>query len=124
MRLAIPCVAVGVLRPMKTESLEVIWRTVRKIPRGKVATYGTVARLAGLPGRARLVGHALKVAPPTLRLPWHRVIASGDRITFPRNTSAFAEQSRRLRAEGFKVVNGRVQRRSAVDLDAVLWKPG
>lgn len=109
---------------MKTESLEAIWRTVRKIPRGKVATYGTVARLAGMPGRARLVGHALKVAPKTLRLPWHRVIAAGDRITFPKNTAAHAEQSRRLRTEGFKVVNGRVQRRNAVDLDAMLWKPG
>jgi methylated-DNA-protein-cysteine methyltransferase-like protein len=108
---------------MRTETLEVIWRTVRTIPRGKVATYGTVARLAGLPGRARLVGHALKVAPTRLKLPWHRVVAAGERITFPRNTRAHAEQSRRLRAEGVKVVNGRVQRRNAEDLDAMLWKP-
>jgi methylated-DNA-protein-cysteine methyltransferase related protein len=108
---------------MRTESLEAIWRTVRKIPRGHVATYGTVARLAGLPGRARLVGHALSVAPARLRLPWHRVVAAGERITFPKNSREHAEQSRRLRAEGIKVVNGKVQRRSAVDLDAILWKP-
>jgi methylated-DNA-protein-cysteine methyltransferase related protein len=108
---------------MRTESLETIWRTVRKIPRGHVATYGTVARLAGLPGRARLVGHALKVAPARLRLPWHRVVAAGERITFPKNSREHAEQSRRLRAEGIKVVNGRVERRRGIDLDAMLWKP-
>ncbi len=108
---------------MRTETLEAIWRTVRTIPRGRVATYGTVARLAGLPGRARLVGHALKVAPTRLKLPWHRVVAAGERITFPKNTRAHAEQSRRLRAEGVKVVKGRVQRRNAEDLDAMLWKP-
>ena len=108
---------------MKTEALEAIWRTVRTIPRGHVATYGTVARLAGLPGRARLVGYALRVAPAGMRLPWHRVVAAGERITFPKNTQAHAEQSRRLRAEGVKVTNGRIQRRSAVDLDEVLWKP-
>ena len=108
---------------MKTESLERIWRTVRTIPRGQIATYGSVARMAGLPGRARLVGHALKVAPDTLRLPWHRVVAAGERITFPRNTREHAEQSRRLRAEGIRVTNGRVARRNAVDLDQLLWKP-
>jgi hypothetical protein len=51
------------------------------------------------------------------------VVAAGERITFPKNTKAHAEQSRRLRSEGVKVTNGRVQRRSAVDLDEVLWKP-
>lgn len=108
---------------MKTESLEAIWAAVRTIPRGQVATYGTVAKLAGLPGRARLVGYALKVAPASLRLPWHRVVAAGERIAFPKRSREHAEQSRRLRAEGVKVVNGRVQRRSAVDLDELLWKP-
>jgi methylated-DNA-protein-cysteine methyltransferase-like protein len=110
------------LANMQTETLQAIWRTVRTIPRGQVATYGTVARLAGLPGRARLVGHALKVAPVRLRLPWHRVVAAGERITFPKKSRQHAEQSRRLRAEGVKVANGRVQRRSAIDLDAMLWK--
>ena len=108
---------------MKTEALEAIWRTVRTIPRGHVATYGTVARLAGLPGRARLVGYALRVPPAGMRLPWHRVVAACERITFPKSTREHVEQSRRLRAEGVKVTNGRIQRRSAVDLDEVLWKP-
>jgi methylated-DNA-protein-cysteine methyltransferase-like protein len=108
---------------MKTEAIDAIYRAVRTIPRGHVATYGTVARLAGFPGRARLVGYALRVAPKRMRLPWHRVVAAGERITFPKNTQAHGEQSRRLRAEGVKVRNGRVQRRNAVDLDEVLWKP-
>jgi len=108
---------------MRTDALEAIWRTVRCIPRGQVATYGAIARQAGLPGRARLVGHALKVAPARLRLPWYRVVAAGERITFPRSSRQHAEQSRRLRAEGIKVTNGRVARRTAADLDAILWKP-
>jgi methylated-DNA-protein-cysteine methyltransferase related protein len=108
---------------MSTEALEAIWRAVRTIPRGQVATYGTVARLAGLPGRARLVGHALKVAPAKLRLPWHRVVGAGPRIAFPGNTRQHAEQSRRLRAEGVAVRSGRITRRSAGNLDEFLWKP-
>jgi methylated-DNA-protein-cysteine methyltransferase-like protein len=108
---------------MSNEALEAIWQAVRKIPRGHVATYGSVARLAGLPGRARLVGHALKVAPAKLRLPWHRVVGAGPRISFPINSHQHAEQSQRLRAEGLVVRNGRVARRIANDLDELLWKP-
>jgi methylated-DNA-protein-cysteine methyltransferase-like protein len=108
---------------MSTEALEAIWRAVRTIPRGQVATYGAVARLAGLPGRARLVGHALKVAPAKLRLPWYRVVGSGPRIAFPKNTRQHAEQSRRLRAEGVTVTEGRIKRRNAGNLDEMLWKP-
>jgi methylated-DNA-protein-cysteine methyltransferase-like protein len=108
---------------MSTEALESIWRAVRKIPRGHVTTYGSVARLAGLPGRARLVGHALKVAPAKLRLPWHRVVGAGPRISFPAKSRQHAEQSRLLRAEGLTVRRGRVTPGSAADLDEMLWKP-
>jgi methylated-DNA-protein-cysteine methyltransferase related protein len=108
---------------MSTEALESIWRAVRKIPRGHVSTYGSVARLAGLPGRARLVGHALKAAPAKLRLPWHRVVGAGPRISFPAGSRQHAEQSRLLRAEGLSVTKGRVTRRSAANLDEMLWKP-
>lgn len=103
-------------------SLEAIWRAVRSIPRGEVATYGAVANRAGLPGRARLVGHALKVAPPQLRLPWYRVLRAGERIAFPKFSRLHAEQSRRLRAEGVIVTGGRVTRRRRPNLDALLWK--
>jgi methylated-DNA-protein-cysteine methyltransferase-like protein len=108
---------------MRTEALELIWRTVVAIPSGEIATYGGIARSAGLPGRARMVGHALKVAPATLGLPWHRVLGAGGRIAFPKGSRQFAEQKRRLRAEGVEIVRGRVARSTAPDLDALLWKP-
>src|SRR5436853_7228935 len=50
-----------------------IYAVVRRIPRGRVATYGGVARLAGLPGQARLVGYALHALRTGSVLPWHRV---------------------------------------------------
>jgi methylated-DNA-protein-cysteine methyltransferase-like protein len=108
---------------MRTAALELIWRAVVAIPRGEIATYGGIARCAGLPGRARMVGHALKVAPAALGLPWHRVLAAGGRIAFPKGSRAYSEQGRRLRAEGVAVVRGHVVMSAAPDLDALLWKP-
>jgi len=58
---------------------EDIWRTVRQIPKGKVASYGAVARAAGHPGTARQVAWALRSAEAR-RLPWQRVIGSGGKI--------------------------------------------
>ncbi|TLZ14111.1 MAG: hypothetical protein E6K31_01940, partial [Gammaproteobacteria bacterium] len=69
-------------------ALEAIWYTVCAIPRGQVSTYGAVARAAGLPGRARQAGYALRVAPPSLKLPWHRVVGAGGRIAFPKSSRA------------------------------------
>ena len=83
---------------------------VGSIPRGKVSTYGAVARVAGLPGRARLAGLALRVSPPQMNLPWHRVVGAGGRIVFPRSSPQHREQARRLRAEGVAVKDGRVSR--------------
>ena len=78
------------------------------IPRGKVSTYGAVARAAGLPGRARLTGLALKVAPEEMHLPWHRVVGAGGHIVFPKTSLQYREQARRLRAERVAVKEGRV----------------
>ncbi len=103
------------------QALQAIWKAVRAIPRGQVSSYGTVAKRAGLPGRARLVGHALKVAPDELELPWHRVVAAGGRIAFPRTSRQFAEQRKRLRAEGVALSRGRVVG-EASSLDELLWK--
>ena len=80
------------------------------IPRGTVSTYGAVARAAGLPGRARLAGLALKIAPVTLHLPWHRVVGAGGRIVFPKTSAQHREQARRLRAERIVVRDGRIGR--------------
>lgn len=55
-----------------------IYAVVRRIPHGRVATYGQVARVAGLPGRARQVGYALHALPAATAVPWQRVVnASG-----------------------------------------------
>ena len=94
-------------------ALEAIWHAVCAIPRGRVSTYGAVARTAGLPGRARQAGFALRVAPEALNLPWHRVVGAGGRIVFPRSSPEHKEQARRLRAEGVLVQNGRVARFTA-----------
>ncbi len=56
-----------------------IYAVVRRIPRGKVATYGQVAALAGIPGGGRVAGAAMKVSPSGLGLPWHRVMGKRDR---------------------------------------------
>ena len=91
-------------------ALQAIWDVVARIPRGRVSTYGDVARQAGLPGRARQAGYALKHAPDGMHLPWHRVVGAGGKIAFPRRSSARREQTRRLESEGVKVANGRVAR--------------
>ena len=108
---------------VRTQALEAIWRAVRAIPRGEVASYGAIARQAGLPGRARLVGHALKVAPAAARLPWHRVVGAGGRISFAPGSANFVRQRERLAAEGVTVLGGRVLRASRATLDELLWKP-
>jgi methylated-DNA-protein-cysteine methyltransferase related protein len=51
-----------------------IYRVIRRIPRGKVATYGQVAELAGIPGGARVAAAALRVSTPAMGLPWQRVV--------------------------------------------------
>ncbi|MBL6749097.1 MAG: MGMT family protein [Nevskia sp.] len=94
-----------------------IWKVVRTVPAGRVATYGQVARLAGLPRGARLVGAALSAADVPA-LPWHRVINSQGRISLPPNSPGHREQKRRLRDEGVRFAGGRV------DLSRFGWRPG
>lgn len=108
------------------EDLERIWRVVASIPPGEVESYGSVARRAGLPRRARLVGRALKAAPDELRLPWHRVVNAAGRISFPEGSAAHALQRSRLEAEGVQFRGAtvvRAARRAPGDLDALLWAP-
>jgi methylated-DNA-protein-cysteine methyltransferase related protein len=95
--------------PRDHSTLHLIWDAVSSIPRGRASTYGAVARAAGLPGRARLVGFALRTAPEELHLPWHRVLGAGGRSVFPPSSREYREQARRLRSEGCKVAKGRVE---------------
>ncbi|MDP9199665.1 MAG: methylated-DNA--[protein]-cysteine S-methyltransferase [Pseudomonadota bacterium] len=108
------------------KQLERIWKAVAAIPRGQVASYGEIARRAGLPRRARLVGHALKIAPASLRLPWHRVLNAAGRISLPAGSRAHRQQRALLEREGLEFRNGRVDLAAvggAPDLDELLWRP-
>lgn len=97
-----------------------------RIPRGRVASYGQIADLAGYPRYSRFVGRALGEAPDRMVLPWHRVINATGRIAFPRDSDSFIEQSQRLSQEGVTVVAGRIDMARfgwRPDLDALLWGP-
>ena len=106
-------------RPGENPALEAMWHVVCAIPRGQVSTYGDVARAAGFPGRARLAGRALKVAPEEANIPWHRVVGAGGRIVFPKGSHSHSEQGRRLRAEGVAVKGGRVARGAMMKTEQV-----
>ena len=82
------------------ERWQKIYRAVKRIPRGRVATYGTIATLAGLDGHARQVGYALHALPGTSNVPWHRVINAKGEIS-PRSAGDSHELQRMLlEAEG------------------------
>jgi len=81
---------------------------VSRIPAGKVASYGQVARLAELPGYARFVGHVMKNLPPGGRLPWYRVINSQGRISFQSGSPQYQRQKALLEQEGIVFINGRI----------------
>ena len=76
-----------------------VYALVRKIPRGRVVTYGQVARALGAPGAARTVGWAMRVCPE--QVPWHRVVNARGEISL-RPTTGYHEQRARLRAEGVR----------------------
>jgi len=86
-----------------------VYAAVRSIPRGHVATYGQVALWLGAPRGARAVGWALRALRPENEacVPWHRVVGRGGRISL-REGAGPRLQVRRLRAEGVRFVEGRV----------------
>ena len=69
--------------------LERIYETIRDIPRGRVASYGQVAEIAGIPRGARQVGWALKHLPRGKDVPWHRVITASGKIAFEAGSARF-----------------------------------
>jgi methylated-DNA-protein-cysteine methyltransferase related protein len=89
---------------------ERIYSAIRSIPAGRVCAYGEVALRAGLPGRARMVGHLLANAVE-MYLPWHRVLRANGEIAFAPGSLARKKQEKLLRSEGVLVKNGRVSMR-------------
>lgn len=96
-------------------TFELIYDVVRRIPRGRVATYGQVAALAGNPRWSRVVGYALHVNPEPGVIPCHRVL---NRLGEPSKAFAFGgvnEQILLLESEGVEFIDGKV------DLKKYIW---
>ncbi|MEW6991340.1 MGMT family protein [Colwelliaceae bacterium 6441] len=98
-----------------------IWQTVQLIPEGFVATYGQVADLAGLPGRARLVGKALGKVPEqgwnNQAVPWFRVINSQGKVSFPIGSEYFLKQKQQLQDEQVVIQGAKIK------LSQFQWQP-
>ena len=93
-----------------------IYRVVRHIPKGRVATYGVVARLAGHPGAARMVGWALSALPEESDVPWWRVINAAGRISLSSKDHGAVVQRALLLREGVRFAPG-----GAVNLGLFGW---
>ena len=96
----------------KSEALA-IYQVISQIPRGRVASYGDIAKMAGLPGYARYVGYLLKSVPTDTSLPWHRVVRSDG--TIPQET--IIKQKPKLMAEKVVLKGQKVSQ-------ALFWNPG
>ncbi len=102
------------------ESYRRIYQVVRRIPRGRVATYGQVAALAGLPHAPRVAGYALFALPDGSPVPWHRVVAAGGRLSIGKLSPHDAiTQQLRLANEGVAF-----DARGCVQMDAHRWREG
>ncbi len=105
------------LPPEGDEAVAAICAVIRRIPKGWVATYGQVAAMAGLPRRARLVGHVLQKLDPATKIPWHRVVNAKGEVSFSLSRNGGdALQQRLLAREGIAFdANGRF------DLERYRW---
>ena len=94
-----------------------LYLTLAQVPAGCVVSYGELAHLAGLGRAARWVGRTLSQLPEDTKLPWHRVLGAGGRISLPVGSASGDEQRARLRDEGVTVRNNRV------DIQRHGWRP-
>jgi len=102
----------------RPHSYHAIWNVVRRIPRGRVATYGVVARLAGLPRAPRVAGYALYALPAGTPIPWHRVVGAGGRLSLARlDPDGAWTQRLRLEREGVEF-----DQRGRVRLERHAWR--
>ncbi len=90
---------------------------IRRIPRGKVASYGQVAAIAGEPRAARQVVRVLHALSAKYRLPWHRVINKQGKISLPKG-GGYELQMSLLKKEGIRFGIG-----DLIDLNRFGWKP-
>jgi methylated-DNA-protein-cysteine methyltransferase related protein len=95
-----------------------IYAQVGRVPRGRVATYGQIARLAGLPGHARQVGYALAALPDEVRVPWHRVVNAQGEISARGEAHYEIRQRMLLEREGVVF-----DAKGRISLPRFQWKP-
>jgi methylated-DNA-protein-cysteine methyltransferase related protein len=96
-------------------SWQPVYRLIKKIPRGKVTTYGELARSLRLPGGARAVGYAMAACPSGQGIPWHRVVGAGGRLLIPEPHGSL--QRRLLESEGVRLQG------SHIDMSLFAWSP-
>ena len=96
-------------------SWDVVYKLVKKIPRGHVTTYGEVARALRLKGGARVAGHAMAACPRGRGVPWQRVVGSGGLLLIREPYAAL--QRKLLESEGVRI------ERQAVDMKRYGWSP-
>lgn len=94
-----------------------VYRLIRTIPKGKVATYGQVAALVGSPGAARAVGLCMKTNPDAPHTPCHRIVASNGSLT------GYSAEGGVIRKKQMLIEEGVQFRGVRVDLGLSLWHP-
>lgn len=95
---------------------EIIWNTVRRVPRGRVASYGQIAEVCDMDGHARLVGYAMHALPRGSNVPWHRILSATGRISLPGPSGK--RQRALLEAEGILFLPS-----GKVDMKSCRWNP-
>ncbi|HMF42010.1 MAG TPA: MGMT family protein [Polyangia bacterium] len=104
--------------PARSDRYRRIYAVVSRIPKGRVATYGQVAMLAGLPRQARFVGRALHELPAHSDVPWHRVVNAAGKISLRADALGHDElQGHLLQREGVRFVGG------TLSLARYRWQP-
>ena len=99
------------------ETRTIILQILGSIPKGKVSTYGHVAKLAGVPRHARFVGTILRNLPHGSSIPWHRVLNGKGASSFPESSERWLLQRQKLEQEGITVVGNKI------NLKRYLWQP-
>jgi len=93
-----------------------LYELVKKIPRGRVTTYGAIARASKLPGGARTAGRAMAACPSGRGIPWHRVVGAGGTLLLREPNVSL--QRKLLESEGLQVSGRRI-----VNFDDYHWTP-
>ncbi len=114
-------IAMQATRPPPESPYRRFYAVVKKIPRGKVATYGQIAALAGMPRHARQAGYALAATPANMKIPWHRVINAQGRISMRlRHWDSGSDDLQKILLEAEGVI---FDGSGKVNLKQFQWKP-